>query len=750
MASEDGRPLLNPALVLRRPARREGVPGGGKGAGDIRRAELLGEQRRRLAQSVEAVARSRDVGVGFGGKVHLVAGMFPDSLAPTWAPTALFAEPAGCRLVAPARQGYVVEATADRLGDLSAVIHSADGAAARVDISRVETIAPFGREHLLRGRSLDDLWRAAPETTDGRLFLVWLAPFRDPRAREALMDRLDGLVAERALLPTSPGVQLPGPGSPDGTGGRALSVRASDQTSLMLAVRRYRNTGHAGASVRLRERAGLERLLASGVAYRVDPVRRVAVRSAGQGREPPPPSAYVSGQPIVAVVDGGLTAASYRSAEAWRAPAFVPDGVADHVHGNRVASLVVQAHAWNRNLALPRLYCRIGTAQAVPKEGSNYIANTEELVNYLSKVIASKRETKVWNFSFNESEEVDPELISHLGHSIAKIAREHDILPVISVGNARDGNEVVCPPGDCEAALVVGGRLYDQAGHPGRGCPSCLRGPGPDGMQKPDLSWFSPLRMLGGEERAGSSFPTCLTSSLAAHAFANLKEPTPDLVRALLLNATELEAFNDRLGWGTPYQGHLPWFCGPGSVTLLLRSKLTPKSAYYWDGIPIPPRLVKNGKLCGRGSLTAVLRPVTNPDGAYNYFATRIQTSLQFKRGSKWEPLLGSMKEDKENEQTSRKELAKWQPIRCHRRRFTNKGGLSFSGDTMRLFARVFARDLYQFDDPDTVESAEHEVAFVLSFSDESEDPAIYNEVRARLGNFVESAVLEQDVVVEL
>jgi len=43
--------------------------------------------------------------------------------------------------------------------------------------------------------------------------------------------------------------------------------------------------------------------------------------------------------------------------------------------------------------------------------------------------------------------------------------------------------------------------------------------------------------MLGGVTKPGSSYATPLVSSLAAHAFAALRDPTPDLVKALCINA---------------------------------------------------------------------------------------------------------------------------------------------------------------------------------------------------------------------
>lgn len=90
--------------------------------------------------------------------------------------------------------------------------------------------------------------------------------------------------------------------------------------------------------------------------------------------------------------------------------------------------------------------------------------------------------------------------ISYLGDALAKLARANNFLPIVSVGNVLESNtHRLCAPADCEAALVAGGRVTDEAGKPGQACPYCLPGPGPDGMLKPDLSWFSTLKVIGNE-----------------------------------------------------------------------------------------------------------------------------------------------------------------------------------------------------------------------------------------------------------
>jgi hypothetical protein len=67
----------------------------------------------------------------------------------------------------------------------------------------------------------------------------------------------------------------------------------------------------------------------------------------------------------------------------------------------------------------------------------------------------------------------------------------------------------------------------------------------------------------------------------------------------------------------------------------------------------------------------------------------------------------------------------------------------------MRLYARVFVRDLFQFGLARNDEVEPLQVAFVLSLSDGTDGSDLYNEMRASLGTFVESAVLDQEIEIE-
>lgn len=747
--AEDGKsPILNPVLALRREARRASVTGGGKQAKDIR-VDRLGPQQRKLVADLRKIQASPADIVSFGGMVRLVARMFGDSLATSFTPASLLSSNVGCQLVVPVFDGYVFEVALNRLHELIGALEDPISIPTKVDISRIAAIEPFGEADILRGRQAKELWKNASLAGEARLFMVWLSPIRNARAREELMLRVEQFREGRVLLPTKHSVRLyEGDGAEEQ---RLIVPNEPNSTSISAVLRRYRNTGHGAASIRVSSLRNLSAIIASGVVHRIEPVQAIRVTAAGEGREPGLPPPDVAHQPIVGIIDGGITARSYSSAQAWRAPDFVPTGKADTVHGNKVTSIVVQGHAWNGNLDLPKLFCRFGVAQAVAKSDVTYELNPEQLVSYVDRVIASQPQTRVWNLSFNEIDPIDPNAVSYLGHALTGVARKHNALLVISAGNRlRSDDDRIQPPADCEAALVVGGRRYDDKGLPGEPCLTCAPGLGPEGMLKPDVSWYSPLRVIGGSEDHGSSFPTGLVSALSAHTFENLLEPTPDAVRALLINTTEQIKHDRRLGWGTPYQGREPWLCKPGAVTMLWTSKLRTGTAYYWEGIPIPAELTRDGKLFGKASLTAILKPLTRDEGDANYFMTRVQVSLQYRQGDKWQSLLGSMKEDTEAEQSARDNLAKWYPVRCHRENFSKGRGRSYDPDTtMRVFARVFARDLYQLGITDPADLGEHEVAFALTLENNSNDSALYNAMRTTLGTFVESAVVETDVEIQ-
>jgi hypothetical protein len=739
--------LLNPVLTLLKDPTPSSITAGGKSREGIVVYRLL-QQREVLAKSFESFDECKGVISKHANKAHIIARMFKDSNAPSWTPKDIFSPNFGCRVVAPAFDGYLVEVDVSKFKEMSKRLRVANTVVDLVDISRVQSVAVFDSKETLRNKTAKEIWGRKPYANQ---FNFWLMPFSDPASRQSVCDALMNFYYEKKIYYGDESYSNPFDAAD------ADVVVSANQTpipqSFIRLLNRYLTTGNASFSALVGDEESLQQLAASGVSYRIEPVSQISVTSSppGMGPEPKPPTAAAK-LPTVVIVDGGRSAPSYQHCEVLCAPPLVDMYSADLVHGNQISSLVCQGHAWNNMLLLPKLDCNFVTAQVLTKDGVKVQPTPSRFVEYLNGLAEGDlKGARVWNLSFNEVlPNANPEEISYLGHEINKLARKHGILPVISIGNSSLINaKELCPPADCESALTISGRTASATGVPATACLQSLRGPAPAGMKKPDLSWFSELRMIGGGTHVGTSYSTALVSSLAAHTFANLKSPTPDLVRALLINNADGDEHCNDLGWGSPWANGLePWLCKEGAVTLAWVSKIKPGYAYYWNEIPIPPEMLKDGKLAGRATLTAILKPEVSELGGPNYFSTRLQVALQADSpAGDTVNLLGSMKESKETEMEARAELSKWSPIRRHCNTFKRK---SIDVKTVRLYARVFARDLYQFNMNSHHELPEQEVSFVLTFEGSSKSSGIYSSMASVMGSFVESAVLEQDVNVVL
>jgi hypothetical protein len=78
-------------------------------------------------------------------------------------------------------------------------------------------------------------------------------------------------------------------------------------------------------------------------------------------------------------------------------------------------------------------------------------------------------------------------------------------------------------------------------------------------------------------------------------------------------------------------------------------------------------------------------------------------------------------------------------------RDFTKQGGLGCNGSSIRIYGRLFARNIEQFGFRSNADLPEIETVFVITFSDRSATDDLYNTMTSTLGNFVESAVIDPD-----
>ncbi|HEV7372017.1 S8 family serine peptidase [Arenibaculum sp.] len=735
----------NPVLRLKMVATREGVKGRGKSEDDIY-PEFRARQRALFDTFAELLSDRSERVRWFSGRTLFWVKMADSSLATSWTPKDLLSRDLGIAFAAPWHGGYAVEVPLSCRTALLQRIKNPGSIAQRVDISRIAAVVPL--QEAVAAEDLTPTWRAAAADERGRRqFVAYLAPFVNPEARGEVVDRL-GTSGLALLISSAPQASLLTSESAEGAidfpavaGGTIIAVGDARASLLARAKASMQKGNYPRLVAAVAEKAELVQLVGSGTIVRWDPIAPLVGIPPGDGPEPEPDpdNPLPPTVPTVGEVDGGITARRYGPDVAWRAPAFLPRPALDHNHANCVAGVLREAEDWNNHLDITSYPVRLGDVPVVPRNDFVGSWDMAGLIAYLDRTIAANRDTKVWNISANMPAGCDRMRVSEFGHQMSRLARKHSVLFVISSGNRPgEAEERIAPPADAEAAITVSGRLHNGDGRVGEPCHISRVGLGPEEMLKPELSWFSSQRLLGGRQGIASSFAAPLVSRIAAHTWANLKQPTPDLVKALLINAADQQDFHYRTGYGSPISPVRPWLSGDNAVIFCWQQSIVEKRNYYWSGIQLPPSLTRGGKFKGRVKLVAILAPVTHALGT-NYASTRIEATVQYRTNSnKWERLVGSMSLETP-EGVARTEDAKWQPIRVYSQHFPR--GKTFGQNELRLRARLFWRDRYLY--PGGTEAWPVTATFVVMLESFDADHRVYDEFVAAMGTQVEAAVIE-------
>lgn len=736
--------VQNPVLrLLTRPV-RERPDARGKDRSRITDPQRFASHRTHLLERLKTLpgepARQRAV---HAGRYLIWAGMHADSLANSHTPSDLFSSDTGAIMRMAWRDGYVIEVSDQALANLAQRASAPRTAAHECDIYSVNRLAVFA-EMLASDDHLGEAWRSArPDGAGLRRFNVRLARYETADAQASVAATLTQLLAEnRARL-----------GDPNPSDG-AIDAVARTEKWLAPAEARGALQPRQRLSLALQDRDTLRELVLTGSITRWEPIAALRPTEPGEGPEPPIDLPNMGGDPIVGVIDGGYHARRYLPVVAWRqTPPLIVDNEAAREHGNKVASVVVDAHLWSNQLQMPELLCRLGVVQAVPREDTSLTLLNDATLRHLDGAFAAHPDTHVWNLSANLERECDAFEVSELGHGLTELARRHNKLLVISAGNRLDDSLRVAPPADCEAALVVAGRQHDRDGVVAGACGVSRTGLGPEGMLKPETSWFSSLRVLGGSVASGTSFAAPLVSRLAAHTWQNLDAPSPDMVKALLINASDLDEYSHAMGFGSPVRPELPWNCAPNAAVVAWHQDMTYMQRYYWTGIRIPPSLIHNGRFKGRAKLVAILAPHVDIEG-HHYFQTRLEAGLYHrgvKRGREVNVQLAGCMNPSQMEADARRDDNKWDPVRVYERDCRSTTGVTLAGTQPQLLvgARLYWRDTYRYS-AEFMRDTPCRATFVVMLESRDPDAETYNEFRRIMAETVESAVVEQDIEVDL
>ena len=294
--------------------------------------------------------------------------------------------------------------------------------------------------------------------------------------------------------------------------------------------------------------------------------------------------------PIVCVLDTGVDDHPYLKGvvEAREHATYLADGMDPAGHGTFVAGLIAYGGdiraAIRRRLLQPShriLSVRIfGPGTRSP--------STDELLEAIRTAVVRHRAlTRVFNLSLEGSVPYRAQngtlgLPSQLAVGLDRLAREHDVLFVVSAGNVGaeqleafdeefplTHESPVCAirsPAEAVNILSVGACYRseepdDLVGEPSGPSPCTTSGPGIDGMLKPELVTqgggyarvgyrieqtaetsihsIAPQPMPGMRHDVGTSYAAALISRLAAQLQHRYRDATANLLKALLIHAAE-------------------------------------------------------------------------------------------------------------------------------------------------------------------------------------------------------------------
>lgn len=223
--------------------------------------------------------------------------------------------------------------------------------------------------------------------------------------------------------------------------------------------------------------------------------------------------------PTIGVIDGGI--ANVPALQPWRvgSAGFLPDTDKDEEHGSFIAGLLAGAGALNPELVdrFERVPCRFYDIDLFPRRGllSRYYQTPEDFFDQLDEQVARAKSDfsiRVFNMSLGAQSMRQGLGYSSFAAQIDRIAKEHDVIFVVSAGNLR-GAEARPPwpsaPEDALQMLAARTAADERITAPGEHLYGCTvtalnppglhpvvadvpttysrRGPGAGGARKPDL-----------------------------------------------------------------------------------------------------------------------------------------------------------------------------------------------------------------------------------------------------------------------
>lgn len=390
--------------------------------------------------------------------------------------------------------------------------------------------------------------------------------------------------------------------------------------------------------------------------------------------EPPKPNGRY---PFVGVVDGGIAAPLAGWVNATEN--LVAPQHKDEAHGTYIGGLLVVGQALNgSDVAAESDGCQLADICMMPTEQDRtlfkrYYHDSSKFMDELGRVVGKLRRehgVRVFNFSLNFETLGPTSDYTYETRRLDEIAREHDVVFVISAGNLpAGGHRAEWPDDDVAALQALALARDDQIESPAESMTNVSvaavnppgvagfiaqvpaaysrRGPSVFGGVKPDVAHFggcavddnvrSGLLSLSPTgnliSQSGTSYAAPLVAKTMARYPLEVKdELSREMLIALLVHHAQVpkrlrtRAFEslarDLVGFGVPQNAITSLNGSPHAVTIVFEEKI-PKGKRLEFDFTWPKALTDRGRCRGRGRLTLVTRPVL--DSTYGHEVVRTQ-----------------------------------------------------------------------------------------------------------------------------
>lgn len=385
--------------------------------------------------------------------------------------------------------------------------------------------------------------------------------------------------------------------------------------------------------------------------------------------------------PVVGVIDGGFA----QVPDEWivHSTNFLRAADADKRHGTEIGALLVSGQALNGDtICTEPDGCWLADLALIPREDKygEYFASDLDLVRQLEvEVQDAKAMAKARIFSFSQNFEEPPggnPTYTELSHGLDRIARENDVIFVVSAGNAGGpkprrewtSNQVavltnlascsgdrIAAPADSVLNVAVGAINPPDVVGAIEGAPArySRRGPGFMQLVKPDVAHYggvcgttsprSGLRSVGEAGAVRDIHGTSFSAPLVAKAIARYDQITlgalpREALIALLIHGAKVpgclagfdrsEVVRNLVGFGVPVNAQQMIDGSPYAATLLFHDRMMPKKDLFF-GFDWPRSLVTNGKCRGRALLTLVYTPTISDAFESELVRLNFEASLQ-------------------------------------------------------------------------------------------------------------------------